>query len=148
MLSHHQNTIVEVRIKELTLGIWTLLLHATIFFLEEVITIMWNFFFNTAGQRQNSLEINEDGKTPEQKFSGVEFQIYLKDYHTWGCTVFFLEAQQQRGPAGLPKWQPRERTGLYLGHSQFYAGSVALLLNTITGHFPSQYHVVFDKKNL
>ena len=46
--------------------------------------------------------------------------------------------------AGLPKWEPREITGLYLGHSPFHAGSVDLVLNTRTGNAPPQYHVFFD----
>eukprot|EP00957_Ditylum_brightwellii_P081724 6217207-Ditylum_brightwellii.AAC.1 len=34
--------------------------------------------------------------------------------------------------------------GIYLGHSPFYAGNVALVLNLQTGHVSQQYHVVFD----
>ena len=41
--SHHQNAIVEHRIKELTLGSWTLLLHATRMLPEAMSTTMWNF---------------------------------------------------------------------------------------------------------
>jgi hypothetical protein len=33
---------------------------------------------------------------------------------------------------------------LYLGHSPFHAGSVALVYNPSTGHVSPQYHVVFD----
>ena len=42
---HHQNAIVDRRIKELTLGIWTLLLHATRFWLYAVSTMIWLFSF-------------------------------------------------------------------------------------------------------
>ena len=38
--SPHQNTIVELRIKEFTLGSWTLLLHYTILWPEAVSTIL------------------------------------------------------------------------------------------------------------
>ncbi len=33
---------------------------------------------------------------------------------------------------------------MYLGHSPFHAGSVALVFNPCTGHVSPQYHVVFD----
>ena len=38
--SHKQNVIVEYRINKLTLGIWNLLLYATILFTKSVSTIM------------------------------------------------------------------------------------------------------------
>ena len=43
----------------------------------------------------------------DQKFSGVEFQIFHTDYHTWGFPVFLLEVSLQEGQAGLHKWEPR-----------------------------------------
>ena len=49
-------------------------------------------------------------------------------------------------PEGLHKWEPRERTGVYLEHSTFHAGSVALILKTRTGHVSPHYHVVFNNK--
>ena len=36
------------------------------------------------------------------------------------------------------------RAGIYLGHSQFNAKSVALVLNPETGNVSPQFHVVFD----
>ena len=62
--SHHKNTIVKIRIKELTLCGWTLLLQVTILWPEAVITILWPLSLKKAFQRYNSLEMNEDGKTP------------------------------------------------------------------------------------
>ena len=66
-------------------------------------------------------------------------------YHlTWGYPIFVLEFPLQGGPSGLPKWKPRARTRVYLGHSPFHIGSVALVLNNITGNVSPQYHVIFD----
>eukprot|EP00957_Ditylum_brightwellii_P076868 5842871-Ditylum_brightwellii.AAC.1 len=66
-------------------------------------------------------------------------------FHAWGCPVFVLDADLQtvhgRGP---PKWNPRARAGVYLGHSPVHAGNVALVLNLQTGHVSPQYHIVFD----
>ena len=44
-----------------------------------------------------------DRKTPDQNFSGMEFQKLPTDYHTWSFTVFFLEAPMQGGPIGITK---------------------------------------------
>ena len=63
------------------------------------------------------LETDKDGKMPEQSLSGVEFQIFLKEYHTWGLTVFILESPLKGGLEGITKWEPMSITGVYLGHS-------------------------------
>ena len=70
--SRHQNAIFEIRIKLLTLGIHTLLLHATRLCPEYVSTMI---SLKEACQRYNSLEMDKNGKMPDQKFSGMEFQI-------------------------------------------------------------------------
>ena len=98
--------------------------------------MMWHLSFKTACQIYNSLEMGNDGKMPEQKFAGVEFQIPPTEYHTWGFTVFFLEALFQGGMPGLYKWQPRESNRVYIGHSLLHTVSVDLLLSTRTGHIP------------
>jgi hypothetical protein len=55
-----------------------------------------------------------------------------------------LDSRLQSGIAGPPKWEPRSRLGIYVGHSPSHAGSVALVLNPRTGHVSPQFHVVFD----
>ena len=64
--------------------------------------------------------MDEDGKMPEQKFSGVEFKKCPTDYHNWGCPVFIVKAPMQRGMAGIPKWEPMSRTGVYIVHYSFH----------------------------
>ena len=95
-----KNTIVEHRIKELTLGSLTILLHSSRLWPEAVSTMMWPFYFKAACQKYNNMEIYEERKTPDQKFSGVEFQIFLTDYHTWGFLFFVLEAPPQGNRQG------------------------------------------------
>ena len=68
----------------------------------------------------------------------------LTDQHPWGCPVYVLESKLQGNSKGIPKWEPRSRLGVYLGHSPLHAGSVALVLNPGTGHVSPQYHLVFD----
>ena len=56
-----------------------------------------------------------------------------------------LDARLQSSEgAGPPKWEPRSRIGVYLGHSPFHVGSVGLVWNSTTGRVITQYHVVFD----
>ena len=64
---------MERRIKELTLGSRNLLLHATILWPEAVSTMLCPLSFKSECQRYNILDMNKDVKTPEQKFSSVDF---------------------------------------------------------------------------
>ena len=77
---------------------------------------------------------------------GIELEdIPVKKFHTLFCPIYVLDSRlQSAGGAGPPKWEPRSRIGVYLGHSPFHAGSVALVLNPTTGRVSPQYHVVFD----
>jgi hypothetical protein len=56
----------------------------------------------------------------------------------------FSTRAQSAGNPGPPKWEPLSRTGVYLGHSPFHAGNVALVFNPRTGCILPQYHVVFN----
>ena len=67
-------------------------------------------------------------------------------FATFFCPVYVLDSRaQSAGGPGLPKWEPRCRIGVYLGHSPFHAGSVALVFNPTTGLVSTQFHVVFDE---
>jgi hypothetical protein len=44
----------------------------------------------------------------------------------------------------IPRWEPRSRVAVYLGHSPHHIQSVALVLNLATGHVSPQFHMVFD----
>jgi hypothetical protein len=71
--------------------------------------------------------------------------ITVKSFHTLFCPVYVLDSRaQSAGGPGPPKWKPCSCIGVYLGHSPFHAGSVALVFNPPTGRVSPQYHVVFD----
>ena len=71
--------------------------------------------------------------------------IPVKSIHTLFIPIYVLDARlQNSGGAGPPKWEPRSRIGVYLGHSPFHAGSIALVWNPTTGRVIPQYHVLFD----
>ena len=42
-------------------------------------------------------------------------------------------ARLQSNLKGVPKWEPRSRLGIYVGHSPAHVGSVGLVLNLKTG---------------
>lgn len=142
--AHHQNGVVERMIKDLTLTTRTLLLHAKRHWPEMITTMLWPMALKAAEERLNHLSLDMNGETPLSKWTGTDCQILVKDFHTWGCPVFVLDGRLQSNPKGVPKWEPRARVGIYMGHSPSHAGSVALVLNPTTGHISPQFHVVFD----
>ena len=78
-----------------------------------------------------------------EKFAGTVTGISLKNHHTWGCTVYVLDAISQDNIYGLPRSEPRSPARIYLVISKFHAGSIALVLKTETGHVSPQFNVVF-----
>ena len=142
--AHHQNGIVERRIRLITEISRTLLLHAQRHWPEYITTMLWPFAVKAAVDRLNNLTMDLNGQTPASRFYGTEKGVDVKEYHPFGCPVFVLDAALQSGQIGPPKWEPRSRVGIYLGRSPMHAGSVSLVLNPQTGHVSPQYHVVFD----
>ena len=143
--AHHQNGVVERRIRVITETSRTLLLHAQRHWPEYVDTMLWPFAVKVAIERLNCLQMDLDGITPNAKmFNTQQMRMNVGDYHVFGCPVFVLDSKLQSQSIGLPKWEPRSRVGVYLGHSPMHAGSVALVMNPKTGHVSPQYHVVFD----
>ena len=143
--AHHQNGIVERRIKELTLISRTLLLHAKRHWPDYITTMMWPFALKEAAYRLNRLSSRTDGRSCEATFFNIDKDLFdPSSLHVFGSPCFVLDSRLQSGIAGPPKWEPRSRLGIYVGHSPSHAGSVALVLNPRTGHVSPQYHVVFD----
>eukprot|EP00978_Attheya_sp_CCMP212_P007527 scaffold17426_cov58-Attheya_sp.AAC.7 len=145
--AHHQNGLAENTVKQFTLKGRTLLLHAKRHWPEAITTILRHFALKAGVKVHNDFKLDNDGKTPVQKFSTGDtgnIEHALRDHHTWGCPVYILDKRLQSSSVGPPKWEPRSRLGIYLGHSPFHAGSVTLVLNPSTGYVLPQYHVVFD----
>ena len=97
--------------------------------------MLWPFVTKCAQDRMNNLHVDLNLETPEMRFSNTNaVNVQLKHYHTFGFPVYIL----------VPKWEPRSRLGIYVGHSPAHAGSVALFLNPKTGLVSPQYHVVYE----
>ena len=108
--------------------------------------IFWPFSMKAIAERLNSLQKYHKGKTPEPIMHVVNVEeIPVKSFHTIFIPIGVLDARPQNsGGSGPPKWEPRSRIGVYLGHSPLHAGSVALVWNTTTGCVSPKYHLVFD----
>jgi len=101
--AHHQNGLVENRIKDCTLGTRTILLHAKRFWPEAITTMLWPFALLAFIERRNSLHLDANNQTPNQKISKQTKIIELSKFHTWGCLVFVLESKVQTDSKDLPK---------------------------------------------
>ena len=67
------------------------------------------------------------------KFAKSDIKPDLKTFHPFaGCPVFVLDSRLQTAGSAIPKWDPRARVGVYLGHSPCHAGSFSLVLNPKT----------------
>ena len=88
--------------------------------------------------------MDNDGVTPIENFTYTKTYITLKNHHTWGFSVYVLDARLQCNIAVLVKWEPCSCLGIiYIGQSPFHAGPLALVLNPATGRVSPQFHVVF-----
>ena len=131
----------------MTLSSRTLVLHAQRHWPEYITTMFWPFALVADADRMNNLHVDMHGQTPEMKFSNtIGSSTRLSHFHTFGCPVYILDARLQSvGGGGPPKCYPRACLGIYLGHSQSHAGSVALIMNPKTGLLSPQFHLVFDE---
>ena len=139
---HHQNGVVESKIKMVCEGVRTVLLRPKDRW--PISTVLWPYAMLSIIERHNKLSLDEHGRSPLERFTSTIDECISIDLHTRGCPVFILDAPTQAGTIGTPKWSPKLHTSIYPGHSPCHAGSVALVLNLRTGLISPQYHVVFD----
>ncbi len=127
--SHHQNGIAEQKIKELTLGAWTLLLHAKRMLPEYNSTILWPFALKCAEDRLNNLVHCADGQTPYETIASLDpSKIKVSNFHTFGNPCYVLDQCLQSGASMILKWEPRARMGIYVGRSPLHASMLPLFL--------------------
>ncbi len=90
--NHHQNGIAERKIKDITLGGRTLLLHAKRMFPEYISTILWPFAVKCYEDRMNHLVHPANGHTPFEMLAGLDSApIRISDFHTFGCPCYVLD---------------------------------------------------------
>jgi hypothetical protein len=110
-------------------------------------TMFWPFAIKAMAKRMNALHVDNDGNNPKLLIYGADLEIIpIKNFHTLFFPIYVLDHHlQSAGGPGPPKWEPRLlRIGVYLGHSPFHTGSVALVFNPKTARVSPQYHIIFD----
>ena len=70
-----------------------MLLHANIYFLEAITTMLWPYELKAFSEQLNKVKVDDYGITPMKKFAGKTTYITLKNHYTWGCLVYVLDAR-------------------------------------------------------
>ena len=131
--AHHQNAIEERTIGTITRSAYTMLLHAAIYWPETSDLMLWPFAMQYTVQLLNKLPHPMTGLSPLEIFCGVKsYHSDLLKSHVWGYPAYVLHPTLQDGKK-LPKWNPRERCGQFLGWSTQHAANTALIRNLQTG---------------
>jgi hypothetical protein len=155
--AHHQNGRAERRIKDITEGARTALLHAAHRWPKAIIPALWPAAIKNYVNLKNSLPTrflpgvkNGRNKSPDQydqsptsKLSGTEVEANLDHFHPFGSPVYVLEQALQAQHAHN-KWTDRSRVGILLCHSPNHSSNVPLILNTQSGNVSPQFHCIYD----
>jgi hypothetical protein len=125
--AHGQNGIAERSIRTICDRARTMLLHAIEHWPEAVSIDLWPFAIRMATDIHNATP-GPSGLSPEEIFTKQKARHdRLLDFHTFGCPVFVLDPSLQQGMK-IPKWKPRARQAVYLGHSPRHAQTVPVVL--------------------
>ena len=155
--AHHQNGRAERRIRDVTEGARTALLHASHRWPKAIHPALWSCALKHYVNLRNNLPStfipgvkNEQKRLPDtyinspfSKFSGFETEINIRNFHPFGSPVYVLEDNLQSQKAHN-KWSDRSRVGIFLQHSPLHSSSVPLVLNTTTGLVSPQFHCLYD----
>ena len=122
----------------------TQLVHAMHLWPGVIKQVLWPFALKAVVHVHNKFKLDPDLLSPEETFSRLKMKQSVKEKHTLYFPVYCLDAKLQGGIGGIPKWDPRSRLVIVVGHSPDHASDVALVLNPRTGLVSPQYHVIFD----
>ena len=60
-----------------------MLLHANLYWKEEIATMVWPYVLNFFSKQLNVLKVDDYGIIPMEKFELTTIDITLKNHHTW-----------------------------------------------------------------
>ncbi len=87
---YHQSGIAERKVKDITLGGWTLLLHAKRMFLKYISTFLWPFAVKCYKDRLKNLIHCADGRTPYKTLASLNAApINTSNFHTFCAHITF-----------------------------------------------------------
>jgi hypothetical protein len=155
--AHHQNGKAESRIKDVTTGGRTALLHAAHRWPKAIDASLWPAAIKHYTNLHNSLptEYNPGQKigrrklpdtyekSPLSRFSGTEIEVNLDHFHPFGSPVYVLKSSLQ-SLKSHNKWEDRSRVGIFMCHLRNHVSSVPLILNTQSGNVSPQFHCIYD----
>ncbi|MGH3053369.1 MAG: reverse transcriptase domain-containing protein, partial [Gaiellaceae bacterium] len=142
--AHHHNGVAERNIQTIMSMARTMMLHAAIRWPETADTAHWPMAVDYAVEIFNHLPNTKSGLAPIDVFTGSKWPATkCHDFHVWGSPAYVLDAKLADGKK-IPRWKPRSRRAVFLGHSPQHATSIPLVLNLLTGSLSGQFHVVFD----
>ena len=142
--AHRMNGLIKRRIRTLSSGLRPILLHIMRMWPEIIGTLLWSFALKAYENTLNAYDLDSDLKSPAIKFAKSETLPLVENKHTFGCPVYVPTNDLQIAGTQIPKWDPRVRLGIYLGHSPCHAGYTTLVMNPRTLHFSPQFYVVCD----
>lgn len=143
--AHHQNGVVERRIRQLQDMTRTALLQASILWKDAINTHLWPYAMRKSCEDINTVPHHDKDESPLEKYSGVKMLPNLNNNHPFGCPVFVLDASLQSGKK-ISKWDARSRMGVYIGPSLQHSSSVGLVLSLSTGNVSPSFHTKYDDK--
>ena len=113
---HHQNGLSESKNKTVSYGAKEILLHARRKQTNVIKVSLWSYALLADTKRSNELSLDESRNSSFDKYPDIETEIRCEDFHTLGYPLFMLAEENQSGITRTPKWEPRARTGVYIGH--------------------------------
>jgi Reverse transcriptase (RNA-dependent DNA polymerase) len=145
--AHHQNGIVEKRIRDLQELSRSSILHAQKMWPDAINTFLWPYAVRYAARNMNYLKKWNQEQSPVEMFAGTAMDINVKTFHTFGCPMYVLLNNQQGAIKGA-KWDEKARMAIYLGNSDNHASNVGLALSIHTGMLSPAFHVKYDDQFL
>ena len=122
------------------------LLHTTQKCTSVISTVLWLYTIQAIVGQHNHLSMDNEGCIPLEKFTSITNSKLPTNFHTWGCPIYILDAVNQYGVIGTPKWEPRLHISIYLRYSPCHTDSVTLLLNLNSGMDSPQFHVMYNNE--
>ncbi len=145
--AHHQNGIVEKRIRDLQDLARASLMHAMKLWPDAINVSLWPYALRKAAHDLNHIPKTDEGESPYQRFTKSMVNDNMKTFHTFGCPVYVLHDNVKKIPlseANGNKWKAKARLAIYLGPSYQYARNVGLALSLETGLVSPIFHAKYD----
>jgi hypothetical protein len=111
----------------------------------QAITInLWPYAMRYVNDVNNALAQKGKQESPLELFSGIKFNVPIRQFYPFGCPTYVLDGNLQSGKRAGSKWMDRARLGINLGFSPQHARSIHLILSLTTGCASPQFHCKFD----